>query len=222
MLTLIFANGELKKTTELETLIGQADLILAADGGANHCFQLDIRPDILVGDFDSIEPDTLSKHQKENVEIHRHPVQKNATDLELTLDLAMEKGATTIWLMGILGGRWDMSLANIMLGARDKYKELRISLLGSDCTMHIMQPGKSYTVSGTPGQTFSLLPLKGDVKGVTLTGFEYPLDNHTIQYGASLGVSNVLVKSQGTISCSQGVLLCIQLFRDLVTISQTA
>jgi len=214
MLALIFANGIMKKTTEMQVLIDQADLVLAADGGAGHCSRLGIFPDILVGDFDSIDAATLKRYQEENIETHRHPVQKNATDLELALDLAMEKGATTIWMVGILGGRWDMSLANIMLGASDKYKGIRISLLGTDCIMHVLQPYKSFTINGTPGQTVSLLPLKGDVHGITLTGFEYPLSNHTIPYGASLGVSNVLVKDQGTILCTKGVLLCVQPIED--------
>jgi thiamine pyrophosphokinase len=212
MLALIFASGTLTKTTELQNLVAQADIFLAADGGANHCHRLDITPDILVGDFDSINTATLTKYQKEGIEIHRHPVQKDAIDLEISLDLARYRGATTIWLVGVLGGRWDMSLANIMLTASDKYKDIRLSLLGPDCTMHIFHPGQSHSVSGFPGQTISLLPLKDDVHGITLTGFKYPLNDHTISFGASLGISNNLINDQGRISFTKGVLICVQLF----------
>jgi thiamine pyrophosphokinase len=209
MIALVFANGNLDHSANLSALLTQADLLIAADGGANHCTRLGITPDILLGDLDSIEPAILTKLENEGISIHRHPTRKDATDLELALDLAVEKGAQTIWLVGALGGRWDMSLANIMLAASDKYKDQRILLLGQDCSMEILQPGKIHTVSGTSGQNISLLPLKDNVCGVTLIGFEYPLKNHTISFGSTLGVSNILKDDQATVQHSKGVLLCV-------------
>ncbi len=213
MFTLIFANGVLDHSTELIALQQQADLLLAVDGGANHCVKFGITPDILLGDLDSIDPDILAIYQKKNIAIYRHPTRKDATDLELALDLAREKGATKIWLVGALGGRWDMSLANIMLAAGDKYQDLEIFLLGEDCSMQILHPGRVHKISGESGQKISFLPLRGDVHGVTLTGFEYPLTQHTIPFGSSLGVSNILTDSRATVEHSRGVLLCVH-FRD--------
>lgn len=213
MNALIFANGNLDLSADLAdlaTLLTQADFLIAADGGANHCTRLGLTPDILLGDLDSIKPAILAKLESEGVAIHRHPTRKDATDLELALDLAVEKGAQTIWLIGALGGRWDMSLANIMLGASDKYKEQEIFLLGQDCSMQILHPGKIHTLSGTSGQNISFLPLKDDVFGVTLIGFEYPLKNHTIPFGSTIGISNILKDAQeATVQHSKGVLLCV-------------
>lgn len=213
MIALIFANGNLDFSADpgdLATLLTQADFLIAADGGANHCTRLGITPDILLGDLDSIKPAILAKLESEGVTIHRHPTRKDATDLELALDLAVEKGARTIWLIGALGGRWDMSLANIMLAARDKYKDQEVFLLGQDCSMQILHPGKIHTISGTSGKTISFLPLKDDVYGVTLIGFEYPLKNHTISFGSTLGVSNILRGAEATVQHSKGVLLCVR------------
>ncbi len=209
MIAVIFANGILDPVPELDTLIDQAELIIAADGGANHCNRLGITPDILLGDLDSIDPDLLATYQDKGIVIQRHPRHKDATDLELALDLAVDKGARIIRLIGALGGRWDMSLANIMLAASDKYKNQEILLSGQDCSMQILHPGKTYTISGMPGQKVSMVPLKGDVHDVTLTGFAYPLTGQTILFGSSLGVSNIMNIDQATVQHSAGILLCV-------------
>ena len=208
MITLIFANGPLKHSSYLDALVKQADLLIAADGGANHCEKINITPDILIGDLDSIHPAILADYENKGITIHRHPKRKDAADLELALNLAKKKGASTVWLIGALGGRWDMSLANIMLAAGDKYLELDIFLLGQDCLLQILHPGKKFTLAGVPGQKVSLLPLKNDAHGVTLTGFEYPLTDHTIPFGSTLGVSNIIKKKQATVQHTEGILLC--------------
>jgi len=213
MFTLIFANGVLDNSLELDALRQQADLLLAVDGGANHCAKFGITPDILLGDLDSIDPDILANYQKKNIALYRHPTRKNATDLELALDLAKEKGATTIWLVGALGGRWDMSLANIMLAAGEKYHHQAIFILGEDCSMQILHPEQLHEIIGEAGQTISFLPLKGDVHGVILKGFEYPLTDHTIPFGSSRGISNILAANSATVEHTEGILLCVH-FRD--------
>lgn len=211
MIGLIFANGNLQQTAHLHTLVDQAKLIVAADGGANHCRSLGIVPDILVGDLDSIDRATLNILEQEDTAIYRHPSNKDATDLELALDLAIAKGASIIWLLGVLGGRWDMSLSNIMLGANKKYAHSDIRLLGEDCVMHIMRAQKTYNIEAKPGQTVSLLPLGGDVEGLNLHGFQYPLRDHTAPLGTSLGLSNVIKSEGATVTFRSGMLLLVQL-----------
>lgn len=213
MIAVIFANGTLDDSPELATRINQADIVIAADGGANHCHRLNITPDILIGDLDSIDPALLASYQNKEIVIHRHPPRKDATDLELALDLALEKGARTSLLLGALGGRWDMSLANLMLAASAKYKNQKISLWGQDCSMQILHPGKPCIIRGRPEQKVSLVPLKGDVHGVTLTGFSYPLNRQTILFGSSRGVSNIMDGDQAMVQHTEGVLLCV-LFRE--------
>lgn len=219
MLTLIFANGTLEPLPDvLPDLLERADRIIAADGGANHCARLGIVPTTLIGDLDSVEADILQKFQTQGVDIHRHPPEKDATDLELALDLALdlaiEGEATTAWLFGALGGRWDMSLANILLGAQEKYRTLHITLPGPDCLMHILHPGKTFTVHKSQGRKVSLLPLKNDVHGLTLKGFQYPLRDATLRFGSTRGVSNVLSGPVGTVHFQKGLLLCVCLANE--------
>jgi thiamine pyrophosphokinase len=208
MIVLILANGELEKSPTLLQLAKDADLVIAADGGARHCKVLERLPDTLIGDLDSIPQELLKEFETRDIEILQHPVRKNATDLELALDHAIKRGATQIYFAGMLGGRWDMSLSNIFLLAQDKYEKIRLSILSNDCFLHILHPGKhSYTTK--IGQRVSLIPLKGDGQNITLTGFEYPLDQYTIPFGSSRGLSNVTSSTTVHIQHTNGVLLIL-------------
>jgi thiamine pyrophosphokinase len=211
MLTLIVANGDLTEIPELPNLLARADLILAVDGGANHCRRLGIIPDALIGDLDSITPAVLQEFQEKAVAIHRHPPRKDATDLELALNLAMSKGAREVWLLAGLGGRWDMSFANVLLLAGVKYKTLSCTVPGPGCIMHILHPGDAFILPGNPGQKISFLPLAADVHGLTLHGFEYPLQDASLRFGSTQGVSNVLQQPAATVQFRTGILLCIVL-----------
>lgn len=211
---LIFANGHLGQPPDLFSRIKKADLIIGADGGANHCLALGIVPDVLLGDLDSVKPGVLEKCKKSGVVLHRYPERKNATDLELSLDLALEKGACRVWLLGAHGGRWDMSLANIMLAASKKYQSMHITLFGEDCTMTILHPGRLHRFDIQVGSTVSFLPLKDDISGITLTGFEYPLGDYTIPYGSTRGISNIVQSTGATEQHGSGILLCVQLIKD--------
>lgn len=210
MRVLIFANGFSGDPPELSNLVATAELIIAVDGGANHCADIGVQPHILIGDFDSISPKLLEMSERKGLEISRHPPRKDATDLELALDLAKTRGASQVWLVGVLGGRWDMSLANIMLTASAKYRDMAVTLLGGDCTMQVLHAGGMHLVDGRAGETVSLMPLLGDVTGVTLEGFEYPLHENNISFGSSLGLSNVLLMNQATVRHKRGVLLCVK------------
>jgi len=188
----------------------QADLIIAADGGAERCRRLGIIPHILIGDLDSISAELLEEYRHAGVEIIRHPCRKNATDLELALDLAASKGAEEVILLGVLGGRWDMSLANVMLAAGKRYQRIRISLFDTQCRIYIIHGGLTFTLKSVPGQTVSLIPLTADAEGVTIEGFDYPLKDSLLPFSASRGISNRLIKKEGLITVKKGLLLCIE------------
>ena len=210
MQILIFANGPVPTSLALTELLAQTDFIIAADGGASVCKTFEVLPDILIGDFDSIESDLLKDYEGRNVTILRFSPHKDATDLELALDEAQRKHAEHIWIVGGLGDRWDMSIGNIMLAAAEKYTEIKISFLTHDSSLHILHPNQTYSFESQPDQTVSLIPLKGDVSGVTLHGFKYPLDDATITFGSSLGISNVTAAQKTSITHKQGILLCTQ------------
>ncbi len=209
MLIHIFANGPYQQPANPDSLYGAADLVIAADGGANHCMALGLLPDVVVGDLDSISPPARTKLRSENIEIIQFPTRKDATDLELALDLAIVKGGHQIVIFAGLGGRWDMSFSNVMLAASEKYRDISVSLMTGSSHLHIVHAKRKLTVSGKSGQTISLIPLSQKARGITLSGFEYPLKNETIQFGSSRGISNVLKKKEGSIRLSSGTILCV-------------
>lgn len=211
MTSLIFLGGDLGIPHHLSSYLDNATTIIAVDHGADHCHRLGLTPDLLLGDLDSISPATLAHYQAQGVAIERHHRRKDATDLELALDRVADEGHDAVLLLAALGGRWDMSLGNVLTASRATYRKLRLTLIGSDCTLHILHPGRTLLLSGAVGDRVSLLPVHGNASGVTLCGFEYPLHNATLEAGSSRGISNVVVAAEATVSLALGSLLCIHL-----------
>lgn len=208
MQTLILANGQLHTSNSLLQIAQSSELIIAADGGSTHCKKLKCTPHYVIGDLDSIPADLLTSFTDTGVEVLQFPVRKDATDLELAMDFAIEKQADSISLAGLLGGRWDMSFSNIFLLAQKKYRHVKTTIHDEKCVMHILHPGKHVFQTGIK-QRVSILPLQGDVENVTLRGFEYPLEQFTIAFGSTIGVSNVTSEPQVEIQHTDGVLLLI-------------
>jgi thiamine pyrophosphokinase len=211
MTTLIFLGGDLGTPHLVSRYLHHATAIIAVDHGADHCLQLGLTPHLLLGDLDSISPATLAHYQALGVEIERHPRRKDATDLELALDRVAAESHEHVLLLAALGGRWDMSLGNVLTAARPAYRKLRLAVIGSNCTLHILHPGRPLILTGAVGEHVSLLAVHGDTSGITLDGFEYPLQNATLCAGSSRGISNVMVAPEATVSLTLGTLVCVHL-----------
>lgn len=211
MKLVIVADGPFAPDSAAHDRLAAADLVIAADGGADHCLALGRPPDILIGDFDSISPETARLCAAKKITTHRLPVAKDATDLEAALDLGIARGATEILLLAALGGRWDMTIATVLLAAAEKYRSAKISLADGDSLLRILHPPGPHLCHGWPGQPCAVIPLGGECRGVSLRGFAYPLDQRTIPFGSTLGVSNRLLGQAGEIDLLSGVLLLVQL-----------
>ncbi len=213
----IFANGKLPEPQTATASSRLADLIIAVDGGANHCHRLGIIPHILLGDFDSIDREILTEYQQKDVDISRYPTNKDKTDLELALDLAIAKQATRITVFAALGGRWDMSLANLLLLAAPDYAVAEITIVDSDTVIRVVREKVATTIEAPLGTTVSLIPLGGDAKGVTVRGLKYPLNNSTLYHTSTRGISNVLIDSPGRVTVEKGIVLVV-ILHDLINI----
>jgi len=185
------------------------DFVIAADGGADYCRRLGLRPDIIIGDMDSIDPDPARATAFKETEIIRHPPRKDATDLELAIRLAIERGAGSIVILGALGGRWDMSIGNLFLLALPELKEVPVKLIDGRQEIVLLTGKQTAVFSGKPGDTLSLIPAGEDATGITLKELEYPLVNATLSYGSSRGISNVLLDTKASVSLESGTLICV-------------
>lgn len=204
---LIFTGGNL--STPLLDHIQENDHIIGADRGALFLIENGISPDISVGDFDSISPEQLDiVTMKSKKIVTCDPIDKNLTDTELAFDIAIGETPSEIILLGGTGTRMDHTLANIHMLLRGVQHHVRCSIL--DEYNYITLTGSSCEVTDQGFTYVSLLPLTPEVTGIELEGFQYPLHNATLKIGQSLGISNRLSASKGTVNVEGGLLLIIQ------------
>ncbi|MBM9518578.1 thiamine diphosphokinase [Desulforhopalus vacuolatus] len=213
----IFANGKLKNRARALRIASDADFIICADGGSVHCDNLGIIPDLLVGDLDSTPKKLRKKFEMQHVKIDQHPTHKDNTDLELALHYAVKMrekyksnrhDKVSVHLLGGLGGRLDMTLATILIPTAWGHRNLDISIHGDHNLVRLFPPG-SHTVYGIPGARVSFLPISGDVKDLSLIGFEYSVDHINLRLGSSRCVSNCIEKDSCLVCFTEGTLLMV-------------
>lgn len=204
----IFAGGTLRPGQAIKQAIDNAERIIAADSGAATALRIGCTPDLVVGDFDSLAPDITQKLQSEGTRFKRAAVEKNETDTELAIQCALEEGATSVTLLGGLGGaRFDHALANIML--LSGYPDLPIKLVDGPSTCWLLTGPGQTSISGQSGDLVSLLPLTAEVTGIETRDLYYPLYSETLYAGKPRGVSNQLTSSKAGVTIQSGKLLII-------------
>ncbi|MEI7636504.1 MAG: thiamine diphosphokinase [Syntrophus sp. (in: bacteria)] len=181
--------------------------ILCADGGARHAYALGLAPDLIIGDMDSLDDELLRVFEEKGVAVARYPVRKDETDTQLALIQALAMNPEEILIFGAMGRRLDHTLANLGLLMMGLEKGVPIKLLDENCEVFVM--AGTVTVSGKKGQTVSIFPWGGEARGITLEGFEYPLENATMNLAHPCGISNRLTEKEGRIKVDLGYLLVI-------------
>jgi len=204
---IIFANGEYRDPSRPPTS-GDGDLLIAADGGSQHCLDLNLTPDLLIGDLDSTEPSLVERWEGLGVEIIRYPADKDQTDLELALLLAQDRGAREILVYGAVGGRLDMTFGNLTLLAHPKL-DIPVTLICGNEEVHFLHPGDTLELEGQPGDTLSLLPIHPDGAVVSARGVQYNLDNEQLVFGLTRGISNQLIETTAAIEIRSGLLAVV-------------
>ena len=203
MNALIVLGGDMPGKALLESCCAAADLTIAADKGLEAFEKAGLKPDLLLGDMDSVREEILLCMQ-DDTEIERLPAIKDDTDGVHALDVAIARGAKHITLLGALGGRMDHALANLMLLIRAHRAGAKAQILSE--RERIERVDHCMLLHGAKGDTISLLPL-GKAKGVTLSGFFYPLENRDLDSGYPLGISNVVTQDSACVSVREGDLL---------------
>lgn len=205
----IFANGPVKDAQAAYRAIQEDDLLIAADGGTRHCLNLGLTPDIIIGDFDSLNQNEFAILQTSGTQVIRHPAKKDYTDLELAVRHAFSLGLTEILVIGALGARWDQTIANILIPVNEDLSRIRMRMIDGAQEVTLMRDEDQLTLHGQAGDILSLVPLGGDAMGVTTQGLEYALQDETLYFGSTRGISNVLLNQTATVQLRAGNLLCI-------------
>jgi len=205
---IVIAAGEIKDYSLHQKYIDDQDCIICADAGARHALAMGKTPDYLLGDFDSLGGKLLEtlKNIDNPPELIKFPENKDKTDTHLAVEFALTMNPEKILIMGGTGSRLDHTLANITLLA--VFPDAPILIVNDNNELFLITD--STELYGEPGERISLLPMTPIVKGVTLRGLKWPLVDHTIEMGDSLGISNEIIQRNAGVSLTEGKLLVIR------------
>ena len=183
-------------------------LVVAADSGLDLGLALGLPIDLVVGDLDSASPAGQAAARRAGTAFEVHPVAKDATDLELALLAARDRGARHVTVIGGGGGRHDHLIANaLVLGVADLDEVDVEALVG---TARITVVRAEAALHGRPGSLCSLIPVGGVARGVRTEGLRYALDDDDLRPGSTRGISNELLGTVARVTLAHGVLLAVQ------------
>jgi thiamine pyrophosphokinase len=209
---IVFAAAPLEPTQRLKARLTdlKQTFVVAADNGATTALAFGLRPDVIIGDLDSLEPSTLARLEQTGVPIETYPRDKDATDGELALERALKERPSELFLLGFLGGpRLDQELANVLLVTRI---EVPTVLLDERNECVLLRPGVGHTWRPEAGEVISLIPISADVTGVRTSGLKWKLDGESLTLGETRGVSNEPVADEARVTIESGRLLLTRHF----------
>ena len=199
----LVCNGSID-SKNLRMHLSSDDFIIAVDGGANKLLGIGFRPNLLVGDMDSISE--RARKEFSAVKSLVFPREKDFVDLEHAIQYCVEKNFSEVLILGAIGSRVDMSLTNVFLLLKFPEK-MKAMIVHKNQEIFVIR--KSATIEGIPGEIVSIFSIAGEARGLTLKGFKYELNDYLLQFGIGKGLSNELKEKKAVVSVSSGKLLCV-------------
>lgn len=179
----------------------KTDLVIAADGGLKNLEKLNISPDLIVGDFDSL------KYTPAGNNVIKHPIKKDETDTILAIDIAFSKGYSNFIIFGCLGGRLDHTLGSIQTASYVAEKGGTSVFVDNETYLTVIKESSISFTDKNQGIA-SVFAISGKAEGVNITGLLYILENAVLTPDYPLGVSNEFIGKNAKIDVSKGK-LCI-------------
>ena len=214
---LIITGGNLNQSLIKEFLNQRnVEKIICVDGALTLCNQMNLSIDYLVGDYDTVSEDLINEYRKRvqageiKTKILSFQPEKDETDTQLAISLALQLGAKEIYLMGATGTRMDHVLANIHLLKKPLDEKVDAYILDEHNRIYLKDCSFQIEKNKVYGHYFSLIPFGNKVKAVTLAGFKYNTDSIDFLLGNSLGVSNELLMEKGSITFQEGTFIVIE------------
>jgi thiamine pyrophosphokinase len=206
-IVVVIAGGEAPRP-EAVLAVPLGATVVAADRGLDHALALGLEVALAVGDFDSASPEAVAAAEAAGTRIVRHPVDKDATDLELALDAALALRPARIVVLADDGGRLDHLLATLLLLGAPRYDAVQIDAYVGAAQVHVIRDERAF--EGEPGELVSLLALHGPAEGIRTEGFAYTLAGETLEPGSSRGVSNVFAAHTARVTLGRGLLIAVR------------
>lgn len=193
MRAVIICGGDIGSAERARTFVKKGDMIIYADSGYKYASALGVRPDIVLGDFDSYG---IEKVECDNVKTY--PARKDFTDSEIAAQYAIEQGADELIFLAATGGRADHALGNIYLLKTVCDSGVRGMIFdGISCIWYV---NDKITVSGSKGDLLSVIPF-AEAGDITTGGLEYVLENEMLP---STGISNVFTGDEASLEIGRG------------------
>ncbi len=207
MKAVVICGGTIIDINYYQFYLKQADCIICADRGVQYLEGTGCQPDLLIGDFDSIDKDILKAYKELDREILKFPSEKDATDSELAIEEAIKRGAKTVYLLGAQGSRLDHTLCNILLLRKFSQNGVEIIMVNENNVIYVLTD--TIKLKRTLHNKISLIPITEKVKGVTTNGLKYQLDNKDMIMYSSYGISNEFIDEYAEISIKEGAMLVV-------------
>jgi thiamine pyrophosphokinase len=196
----LLANGKPPLKTKLEKHLKHADFFMCADGGANTAARMGFRPDLIIGDLDSISRSTLRSFSSVKT---RRIADQNSTDLEKALNWLTKKGYGSIEIFGATGCRIDHTIGNLSAAAKFRHQS-SIILYDADGLLYPLI--SNFEIDLPIGNIVSLIPLTL-CEGVRTKGLRWNLRYESMSLGTREGTSNVVTSSPVSVSVRRGTLI---------------
>lgn len=204
----IFTNGDYKDEGFYKEVLRGSDLLICADGGGDYLYRWGIKPDILIGDMDSISREALEGFKEAGVKVKAFPRDKDYTDTHLALIEAMERNPSDIVILGGIGSRFDHILGNIHLLFFALKRGYKAKLLNEFYEARLLSEGES--LIEVWGEKISLLPLTPEVEFSQSEGLKWPLFGLKLTFEHPIGVSNEPVSPTVKIVVKRGIAILFQ------------
>jgi thiamine pyrophosphokinase len=208
---LIITGGQVDEAFLKERVEQEAySMIIAADHGLLAADRLKLTLDYIVGDFDSVPEQVLAGYRETSTPIKTFPTEKDKTDTQIAIELALMHNPSELHLIGATGSRLDHTLANLHLLLLPLQLKVDACILDKNNKIYLRQESFTLLKSRQYGDYISFLPFTGNVNGLTLIGFKYPLNHITLSAGSSLAISNEIAKEEAGVELTEGILVVFE------------
>ncbi len=212
MNTVLICGGEINDEFSLVCLKQiKPDCIIGVDKGLEFCYRNHVIPDWILGDFDSISKEVIDWYrEQQEIPIRQYKPEKDDTDTRLGMELALKLGSDKIFLLGATGGRLDHYMGNLQSLLITARKEKEGWILDEQNAITVRRAGKICIHKEEQfGKYVSFFSMGDEVTGLSLTGFQYPLDGYTLKNSDGIAVSNQLLDDCGIIEFETGYLMMV-------------
>ncbi len=199
---LIVSSGTITDYNRLKSEVKKADFVICADGGMNHLVKIDNKPNLVIGDLDSISESSLNYIKNNNIPVEKYSSIKDATDTDLAMEYLIEHGYKEIVFTGVTGTRQDHTMANIFLLNTLHDKGIKGKIVDDNNIIYLIDD--HLELQYLEDSYVSIIPITQEGIVISLKGFFYNLDNEFIKFGSTHGISNKIIEDFGIIKMHRG------------------